>query len=243
MAVIQIQVVSDVVCPWCYIGKRKLEKAISLYQKTYPGGKNDSFAITWSAYYLNPDLLPDKLEFLRNRVGADKAALIVQRLVQTGRAEGIYFKFDAGSGRIGSTRDAHRMIYLSRSTAKSSDVQDRVVKKLFVAYHEQGRDITSHSVLRDVAVEARLDGQEVDRWLSADLGGKEVDEEVRLARESGVSGVPAFVVQGEHRLDGAQVCRSLWRFLRKSRRLLNLDVLDWMCVSRPDTLCWYAVYS
>ena len=129
---------------------------------------------------------------------------MMRRLAQVGHAVGIDFKF---GGRHGSTRDAHRLTLLSQTTttASSHEIQDRLVEKLFEAYHELEKDISSPDVLREIAVDAGLDGSEVREWLGSDnRGGDTVDAEARRNREAGVSGVPMFVIQGEHRVDGAR---------------------------------------
>lgn len=194
---------------WCYIGKRKLEKAISLYQKTYPGGKNDSFSITWQPYYLDqnpPSRSVDKRELRAQRlsgISPERATEMMQRLSQIGRSVGISFKF---GGRHGSTRDAHRLTLLSQTkTASSPEIQDKLVEKLFEAYHELEKDISSPNVLCEIAVEAGLNESEVvEEWLASDLGGDVVDAEALRNREAGISGVPMFIIQGEHRVDGAR---------------------------------------
>ena len=191
---------------WCYIGKRTLEKAISLYQKTYPGGKDDVFLVTWRPYYLNNDnpssQSVDKRELTESRlsgISSARATAMTQRLSQIGRSVGIDFKY---GGRIGGTRDTHRLIYLSQT--KSLDVQDALVEKLFEAYHELEKDISSRDVLRQIAIDAGLNGPEVEEWLNSDLGGDIVDAEAMENRKMGNSGVPIFIIQGVHRVNGAQ---------------------------------------
>ena len=124
---------------------------------------------------------------------------MTQRLTQIARSVGINLKF---GGRIGGTRDAHRLIHLSQT--KSLDVQDALVEKLFEAYHELEKDISSPDVLRAIAIDAGLDGPEVEEWLNSGLGGDIVDAEAMENRKMGTSGVPIFVIQGVHRVSGAQ---------------------------------------
>lgn len=192
---------------WCYIGKRTLEKAISLYQKTYPGGKDDRFSIAWQPYYLDqnpPARSVDKRELREQRlsgISPERATEMIQRLAQIGHSVGIDFKF---GGRHGSTRDAHRLTLLSQTKTASPEIQDKIVEKLFEAYHELEKDISSPDVLREIAVDAGLDESEVGEWLVSNLGGDIVDAEARRNREAGISGVPMFIIQGEHRVDGAR---------------------------------------
>ena len=132
-------------------------------------------------------------------MSAEKVAAMTQRVSQIGRSVGIEF---SSGGRIGSTRDAHRLVYLGR--AKASDVQDALVNKLFEAYHELEKDISSRDVLGDIARNVGLDGSEVDEWLNSSVGGDLVDAEAESNRKLVTSGVPMFIIQGKHRVDGAQ---------------------------------------
>jgi predicted DsbA family dithiol-disulfide isomerase len=130
----------------------------------------------------------------------EKKAAITQRVNQVGQSVGIEFRY---GGKIGSTRDAHRLIYLSQS--KGIGVQDMLVEGLFEAFHELERDISDCGVLREIAVDAGLVGEEVDECLSTDMGGEVVDEEAKRNRERvNNSGVPYFIIQGIHVVDGAQ---------------------------------------
>ncbi|KAI0971337.1 DSBA-like thioredoxin domain-containing protein [Xylaria arbuscula] len=207
MTIIEIDVVSDFVCVWCYIGKRKLENAIALYQKVYPGGKYDVFKINWRPYYLGYNTFGrsvEKSELAKVKLAdwsEEKKAAATNRVEQAGRAVGIHFK---QGGKIGPhTRDAHRLVYLSRS--KSPEVTNAIVEKIFEAYHEHEKDISSLDVLREIALEAGIEKCEVDEWLSSDAAAGSVDEEARAFREKVVaSGVPSYFIQEVHRLDGAQ---------------------------------------
>ncbi|KAI1415082.1 thioredoxin-like protein [Hypoxylon sp. FL1857] len=207
MAVIEIQVISDFVCAWCYIAKRNLDRAISLYQKTYPGGKSDTFAIRWTPYYLNYNTAPhsvDKLELAKTRLAhltPEQHAALTRRMERAGRAAGIDFKW---GGNIGpDTREAHRLVLLASTI--SPEVCDAVVEGLFDAYQVREQDISERDILRAVAVQAGIDGAEADTWLNSDIDADVVDEDERKNKKmfSG-SGVPAFIIQGEHRLDGVQ---------------------------------------
>ena len=126
---------------------------------------------------------------------------MIQRLAQIGHSVGIDFRF---GGSHGSTRDAHRLTLLSQTKTASPGIQDKLVEKLFEAYHELEKDISSPDVLRDIAVDAGLNESEVGEWLISDLGGDIVDAEALRNREAGFSGVPMFIIQGEHRIDGAR---------------------------------------
>lgn len=131
---------------------------------------------------------------------AERRAAGTKRMLQAGKSVGISFKW---GGKIGSTRDAHRLMYLSRS--KSPQVQRAIVDGLYAAYHELEKDISTKDVLREISVKAGLEASEVDNWLDSDIGADSVDEEARQVRERiAGSGVPTYFIRGVHRVDGAQ---------------------------------------
>ncbi|KAI1441354.1 DSBA oxidoreductase [Annulohypoxylon stygium] len=202
MTNIRIKIVSDTVCPWCYIGKKRVDKAIDLYRKVYPGAKDDTFTITWAPFYLDPTSpkvgvpITDRMV---QRFGPERLAALQQRLTTIGREEGINFSF---RGKVGNTRDSHRVIQLGK--IKGNEVENRVVLELFKSYFEGEGDITSHDTLIDAAEKAGLDKAEVKEWLDTGKGGKEVDEEVQEAVAKDIHGVPHFTVQGKYEVDGAQ---------------------------------------
>lgn len=188
---------SDTVCPWCYVGYRKLSRAISEFSSSNPG---HAFEIVWKPYYLNPDspkVGVDKAEFYKAKFGVDRTSMVFQRLSAIGESEGIHFKF---GGKTGNTRDSHRIIQMAREKG----LQTRAVEELFAAYFENEKDITSHEVLLEAAKKAGLDETEVKGWLGSDAGGDVVDKEVRVAQLHGITGVPNFTINGKYEIGGAQ---------------------------------------
>ncbi|KAE8146143.1 DSBA-like thioredoxin domain-containing protein [Aspergillus avenaceus] len=208
-----IQVISDSVCPWCYVGLRRLSRAIATHKTTYPA---DTFTLTWHAYYLRPNNPPypgiDKKEFYIDRFGEDGFAQISNRLGEVGRQEGIAFKF---AGRLGNTRDSHRLIWYAGKKEKEAGspvsepgvvggLQTRVVENLFRAYFEEEGNITDRKVLLEAAVLAGLDRAEVEKLLESDEGGLEVDVEAGRAQRKLVTGVPYYTIQGQYAIGGAE---------------------------------------
>ncbi|KAL8668077.1 MAG: hypothetical protein Q9202_000055 [Teloschistes flavicans] len=196
-----ISIVSDTVCPWCYVGKTKLDRAIALYKSTHPG-TTDTFSITWHPFYLNPTLPKggiDKRQFFDERFGADRTPMMYARMSGIGKSLGIEFKY---GGKTGNTRDSHRLIQLAKT--KGSETQDRVVMGFFKTYFEEEGDITDHDTLRAAATKAGLAEAEVNEWLQSDKGGKEVDREVAEAQRKAISGVPHFTMQEKYDIGGAQ---------------------------------------
>ncbi|KAI0404679.1 DSBA-like thioredoxin domain-containing protein [Xylaria palmicola] len=197
-----IKIVSDTVCPWCYVGKKRVDRAIELYRKTYPAASDDTFTVTWAPFYLDPTSpavgVPVKERYAQ-KFGAERFEMIQQRLARVGQEEGINFAF---SGRIGNTRDSHRLIQLGKT--KGSDVENRVVTELFKSYFEGDGDITSHATLVAAGERAGLVTNEIREWLETGKGGDEVDKEVETAYADGVSGVPNITIQGTYNIGGAQ---------------------------------------
>jgi predicted DsbA family dithiol-disulfide isomerase len=170
----------------------------------YPGGKEDTFTISWSAFYLDPESpkvgIPLQ-ERMKQRFGNDEAklAMIQAGLKRKGLQDGINFCTDS---KVGNTRDAHRLIQLAKT--KGNGTENKVVMELFKGYFEENGDITSFDTLTKAAVKANLDGAEVKSWLESDQGGEEVDREVDEANAKGIHGVPNFTIQGKYEVDGAQ---------------------------------------
>ncbi|ETS75397.1 hypothetical protein PFICI_12341 [Pestalotiopsis fici W106-1] len=197
-----INIISDPICPFCYLGKKRLDKGIELYRKVYPGGKDDTFNITWSAFYLDPDLPQVGVPLaghMERKFGKDRVPAVRERLRKHGLQDGINFNPDS---KIGHTRNAHRLIQFAKT--KGNESENRVVLELFKAYFEDGGDITSFDLLTDAAVRAGLDRVEAREWLQSDRGGTEVDKEVAEANALGIHGVPNFTIQGKWKVDGAQ---------------------------------------
>ncbi|MCJ1469500.1 hypothetical protein MMC07_008133 [Pseudocyphellaria aurata] len=225
----KIDIVSDTVCPWCYIGKKKLDRAISLYRSLHPASdaqQADSFTITWYPFYLNPSAPTpgvDKRSFYASKFGGPvQAARIFQTLDTAGKSVGINFRF---GGLTGNTRDSHRLIQLAgrpvSGAAGGAEMQNRVVDQLFAAYFENEEDITNRDVLCARAVRAGVPEEQVRTWLQdgSDAGGDVVDREVEQARVKGVSGVPNFTLQGKYSIGGAQDPEAFVKLFEKIKEM------------------------
>ncbi|KAJ4246572.1 hypothetical protein NW762_013513 [Fusarium torreyae] len=224
MAIINIEIVSDFVCAWCFIAKRRLGMAISLYQKTYPGGKSDKINIWWKHYYLNygPSTHSiEKSEAADERLSdmtTDQREKLYKRMNQIGRSVGINFK---GGGKVGDTRLAHVLARLG--SIKEPDVENAVIEGIFKAYHEEEKDITDRDVLRKIGMSAGISAIEVEEYLgirepeSFDETQKYVDEEARENKERlAGAGVPAITIQGQH-LEGQPDVDDLMEALVKAK--------------------------
>jgi predicted DsbA family dithiol-disulfide isomerase len=191
-----IEVVSDVICPWCYIGRRRLQRALAMR----PGL---SARVVWRVFQLNPEMPSqgiDRQAYLAAKFGsALHAGRIQESIGRTGEAEGIAFRFDS-IRRTPNSLNAHR---LSRLAARLG-IQDALIDALFQAYFERGEDIGRIDVLVDLAVTVGFERGGVLDFL---LGPGERDTvlaEDRNARRLGINGVPCFIVDGRYALSGAQ---------------------------------------
>jgi len=193
--ILTIDVISDVMCPWCYIGKRRLDRAQILARDVEP-------VIRWRPYQLDATIPPegmDRQDYLDKKFGHDRAADMYAQIRETGEVEGIVFAFDR-IAKSPNTINAHRLI----RWAEVGDQQDSVVERLFELYFTEGEDIGESSVLLEAAREADMDVDLVAEVLATVKDVDEVQKEIALAHELGVQGVPTFVLNQTHILVGAQ---------------------------------------
>ena len=191
-----IDVISDVMCPWCYIGKKRLEKAI----KSVPDIQVD---VRWHPYQLDPTLPPegkDRATYMNEKFGgADRAEAAYDRVRQAGREEGIPFAFEKIEVSP-NTLDAHRLILWSRS----DDLQDDVVERLFRAYFVEGRNLAKSETLVQISAEAGMQSDLVEQLFETDSDLAKLKRQIEQASEMGVTGVPFFIIDGRFALAGAE---------------------------------------
>ncbi|MGE0417880.1 MAG: DsbA family oxidoreductase [Acetobacteraceae bacterium] len=211
----RIDIVSDAICPWCYIGKRQLERALETLR-----AEGMEFSVHWNPFQLNPDMPKegrDRAAYRAWKFGsAEKAAALDARIVEAAAGVGLAFRTDLMT-RTPNTIDAHRLIWF----AGQKGVQDAAMEAVFKAYFTQGRDIGDHGVLTDCAVEAGLDAQEVTTFLAGDLADREMRAADQAAREAGVNGVPSFFLDGYGMFSGAMPAETIASALRRGQRLLR----------------------
>jgi predicted DsbA family dithiol-disulfide isomerase len=192
--IIKVDIVSDIACPWCYVGKRRFERATT----SFP---NVEFDVQWHPYQLDPYLPTTpirKLEHYERKFGKERIeAYFKQHMSSVGRQEGIAFEYD---GWISNTIRGHRLIEWSRQFDKQNDV----VNALFQAYFEQGKDPSGIETLLDVAQGAGLDVDKTRTFLRSDGLEDEVIREAREATKKRIQGVPHFTFNGKTSLSGAQ---------------------------------------
>lgn len=190
-----VQVISDVICPWCFIGKRRLEKAIATF--------GVPVKVRWLPFQLNPTMPKEGIsrrEYRIKKFGSwERSQELDAKVIAVGKEESIDFAFDQIE-RTPNTLDAHRLIWL----ADAKGIQDAVVEALFRAYFTDGRDISNRQTLIDVVAEAGQDRVKAEGVLNSDEGMQALREAEHLSRRHQVDGVPFFIVNGQITLAGAQ---------------------------------------
>lgn len=190
-----IDIFSDTICPWCFIGKRRLERALK--ERPQP-----DLRVHWRAFQLNPDMPEEGLErqrYLELKFGgAENAKAVYDQVRAAGESESIDFAFDRMT-RTPNTVDSHRLIRFSGARGQ----QDAVVEALFAAYFLRGEDIGDLDVLTAAAIEGGLDEVEARTYLAGDTDRMEIRNEDANARHAGINGVPCFIFNGQYALAGA----------------------------------------
>lgn len=193
---IKLDVISDPICPWCYIGKTNLDKALSEVP-------NHPFVIEWHPFQLNPDMPEggmDRRAYLEGKFGGKEGAVRAYTpVVDHSEQAGLSINFDKIL-RTPNTLDAHRLIHWAGIEGR----QTAAVSALFKAYFEDGRDIGDHEVLADIADAIEMDASVVLRLLESDSDKEDIRARDTHSRNMGVNSVPTFVVAGKHAVPGAQ---------------------------------------
>lgn len=193
-----VDVVSDVICPWCFVGQKRLDSAAA----ALPDIDVD---IRWRPYQLDPTIPAggkDRRRYMIDKFGSEeRIQQIHQRLERLGVDEGIKFAFDAIKVTP-NTLDAHRVIRWAG--AAGPEVQNRLVRRLFQLNFEEGADIGNHEVLITAAREAGMDAAVVETLLPTDADADAVRAEIATASRMGISGVPCFLLEGKYAVMGAQ---------------------------------------
>ncbi|MBB3343879.1 DsbA family oxidoreductase [Luteimonas sp. RC10] len=206
----RIDIWSDVVCPWCWIGKRRLQRAIALLGDDAP-----TIDIHWYPFLLDPDAdatpVPLREAYARKFGGAERTAQLLAQTQATARAEGLPFNFDRGQVRV-TTLPAHRLLALA---AREGD-PDAVGEALFHAHFAQGRNLADTEVLVEAGAAGGLDAARVRALLAGDEGEAEVRAQIAQAQAMGIRAVPTFVFDGRLAVQGAQPPEQLAATLRQA---------------------------
>src|SRR5664279_825650 len=193
---VRIDVVSDVVCPWCFIGKRRLEKALALKP-------NIAVEVRWRPYFLN-DWIPregiSREQYLTTKFGSpERYQGIAQRVTAAAAAEGLVYAADKVT-RQPNTLDCHRLIRWAEIEGKAGEMK----QKLMDLYFTQGADLTDRDTLVQAAASVGLDSDTVREGLASDQDVAPIEQEALSAKEAGIEGVPCFIFGGKFAVSGAQ---------------------------------------
>ncbi len=210
-----IDVVSDVVCPWCYIGKRKLEAALDRIRAQEP---DLPIVVRWHPFQLNPELPAagvDRRSYLEAKFGGpERAREIYARVAAAGESVGIPFRFDSIE-RQPNTLDAHRLLAWAQGRREGD--ADALVERLFRAYFLDGQFIGDRDTLARLAADAGYDADDARAFLSSGELAEAVAGADERARSMGVSGVPFFIFGGRTALSGAQAPETLLEAIAQAR--------------------------
>ncbi|WP_437601274.1 DsbA family oxidoreductase [Sorangium sp. So ce590] len=212
MKKLRVDVWSDIACPWCYVGKRRLEAALARFPR------RDAVEVVWRAFELDPaakrvqDAEVPYAERLARKYGASvaKAEGMIRQMTEVAAADGLELHFE--KVRPGNTFDAHRVLHL----AAERGVQDAVKERLLRAYMTEGEAIGEPEVLARLAGEAGLDPAEVREALAGDAFAREVRADEAEARAIGITGVPFFAIGGRYGVSGAQPAEALLGVLQRA---------------------------
>jgi predicted DsbA family dithiol-disulfide isomerase len=204
----RIDIISDVICPWCYIGKRQLERALDILEH-----QRLRFTVAWHPFQLNPDMPAEGVDRAQYRIAkfgsAERSRQLDERITETAATVGLT--------RTPNTLNAHRLIRL----AGQQGVQDGVVEALFEGYFCNGDDIGDDKVLAALGAAGGLDCDEVTAMLSGDSGRNEVLAADRKAHSCGIQGVPSFALQGHVLFSGAVPAQEMAQAFRQAWDILK----------------------
>lgn len=227
---LRVDVWSDIACPWCFVGKRRLEAALDQFEH------RDEVEVIWHAFELDPtapSVLPTEPSYVERlakkyRCSTEQGQAMIDRMVQTAAADGLAFRFD--KIRPGNTFDAHRLIHLAQERGK----QDAVKERFLTAYLEEGEPIGDGEALRRLATEAGLDEAEVTEVLESDAYAEDVRNDERTAASLGVSGVPFFVFAQRFGVSGAQPAEALAEVLEQAYHQTNEAMIEEGAACGPE---------
>ncbi len=215
---LQIEVVSDVVCPWCYIGKRRIENALAL-------AADVPVEIQWRPFFLNPWVPRVGIErdaYLTAKFGSvDAYRTIAGRVVAAAAEEGLSYHPERVK-RQPNTIDCHRLIHWADAAGRAAEVKQRLME----LYFRDGGDLTDSDVLVQAAADCGLDADEIRRRLATDADVALISAQAKDASDKGISGVPTFVFAHKYAVSGAQPAEQLARAIRQVAAEVNADAAE-----------------
>ena len=210
---LSIEVFSDLVCPWCFIGKRRLDRVLAS-----PAG--EGVEVHWRAYQLAPRLPAtgiDRAQYYQARFGSD-GRTVPRRIAEEAAGEGLTLNFGAIE-RMPNTFSGHRLMVFADASGGPA-VQHELAEALFRAYFQDGRDVGDPDTLADIATTVGLDRNAASAWLDGNEGSRQVQAELERAVDLGISGVPSFVLGGTFPIPGAQSVEVMINFIQRAKARL-----------------------
>lgn len=205
-----VEIWSDVMCPFCYIGKRKFEKALEQFPH------KDKIKIIWKSYQLDPDSVTapnlNAIDHLAQRKGWSKeqAAETTQHVTDIAKQVGLDFHFEKAV--VANSFDAHRLSHLAKKYNKQNELEE----KLFAAYFTEGKNTADHTTLLQIGKELSLDEKEITDILNSDAYSEDVKQDILEAQQFGIKGVPFFVINRKYAVSGAQEADTFLNALTKA---------------------------
>ena len=210
---IELDIFSDTICPWCYIGKKRLDKAMEKHNHL-------EFKQTWRPFQLNPGMPPDGMdrqEYLISKFGsADAAKTVYENIYEEGVKEGINFNFDLINVTPNSF-NSHRLLAL----AYKQKIQENVLNDLFESYFINGKDIGDPNILLEIAIEHKIDAEEFKNYLSDQENIEPLANEEIQARKMGINSVPTFIINKQIVINGAQTSENFELIFEKLKARIN----------------------
>ncbi|WP_224491256.1 DsbA family oxidoreductase [Robertkochia flava] len=206
----KIEIWSDVACPWCYIGKKRFEKALAEFAAA------EKIEVEWKSFLLNPDQVTDPEEsltgYLAREKGLSEAQVIemMDQVARVGRSEGIDFDFNKVV--VANTVRAHALLQMAKEKGLGQEIKQGLLK----AYFSESVNVDNPDELIAIGVKAGLDAAEIKEYLSTDTPFRKVEKEIREAQALGVKGVPFFVIDRKYGISGAQESQVFSQALEKS---------------------------
>jgi len=207
MNALKIEIVSDVVCPWCVIGFENLKKAIKELEDEL------TFEISWKPYELHPEIPTngyDKELYMQQKFGSNRGKGVYDEIIDIGKDLDFDFNFSK-TERIPNTFLAHRLLWY----AEQKNLQNELSENLFYAYFTEGKDIGSIEVLASIASELGLDKLKIISFLESETGSKEVEDQKLESIERSIGAVPTYIINDQYLIQGGQQPETFMAFLRK----------------------------
>jgi predicted DsbA family dithiol-disulfide isomerase len=218
---IHIEIVSDIVCPWCYIGKRRMASALELFEQAHPELPKPQ--LSWLPFQLNPDLPESgisRADYLQRKFGQADGGGIYERVSAEGKKEGLDFNFSAIT-RQPNTLKAHALLAAALKADNSAHLQNQLKEALMKAYFCEGADLTQNATLTQIAIQSGLSAQAASAVLNDPAAHQEVASQDAELRKIGINGVPFFIINRKLGVSGAQSPQAL---LEAMEQVLSSDL-------------------